>query len=122
MVALQMDTSIDVEGNVGFFRMNREHRFNTLTSNYLKQIKRGLNTLDREESAKIIYMHPFKGEHFSNGTDFRSILYQKQEGNLDAITQYLTDLYDLQTLTAKINKPLVAIAPGHSFNSGASLL
>ena len=117
-----MDTSIDTNKNVGFFRLNREHRYNTLTSNFLRQIKRGLNTLDREDSAKMIFMHPFKGEHFSNGTDFRSLLFHKKEGNMDAVTQYLTDLYDLQTMTGKINKPLVAIAPGHSFNSGAAWL
>lgn len=34
----------------------------------------------------------------------------------------MTDLYGLQTLTAKINKPMISVAHGHSYNSGASLL
>lgn len=34
----------------------------------------------------------------------------------------MTDLYSLQTLTAKTNKPILGIAHGHSYNSGASFL
>jgi enoyl-CoA hydratase/carnithine racemase len=63
-----------------------------------------------------------KGEHFCNGTDFRSILHHKKEKNYDKITGYLTDLYALQTQVAKLNKPLIVAAPGHAYNSGATLL
>lgn len=45
-----------------------------------------------------------------------------KEGKLDKVAAYLEQLYELQTLAAKCNKPVVAVAPGHAFNSGASLL
>lgn len=117
-----MDHSLGILHHVGYMRLNREHRYNTLTSNYLKNIKRGLNSLDRDDIVKTIFMYPFKGEHFCNGTDFRTLLYHKKQGDMDAITKYLEDLYELQTLTSKINKPMVAVAPGHSYNSGAAWL
>lgn len=46
----------------------------------------------------------------------------KKEDNFDAISNYLEKIYQLQTKVAKYNKPIVSIAPGHSFNSGATLL
>jgi len=46
----------------------------------------------------------------------------QKEGNNDAIAAYLTQIYKLQVQMAALNKPLIAVAPGHSFNSGATLL
>jgi enoyl-CoA hydratase/carnithine racemase len=59
-------------------RLNREHRYNTLTPNYIKNIKRSLETLYQEENVRVIYMTGGKGEHFSNGTDFRTLLHHKK--------------------------------------------
>lgn len=76
--------------------MNREHRHNALTPNYLKNIKRSLETLNVDEIVKVIYMTGGKGEHFSNGTDFRTLLHYKKDGNNEAkIASYLEDLYGL---------------------------
>jgi len=63
-----------------------------------------------------------KYEHFCQGTDFRSLLYSKKEENFDMMTGYLSELYSLQTITAKLNKPVVAVASGHVYNSGAAWL
>ena len=63
-----------------------------------------------------------KGEHFSNGTDFRTIMHYKTSDAPSKVVSYLEDLYGLQIQTAKINKPIVGVAPGHAFNSGASFL
>ena len=38
------------------------------------------------------------------------------------MTQYFGNLFDLQATFAKINKPIMTVAPGHSYNSGAGLL
>jgi enoyl-CoA hydratase/carnithine racemase len=102
--------------------LNREHRFNTLTPNYLKNISRSLETLNVDECVKVIYLTGNKGEHFSNGTDFRTLLHHKTSAQPHLIASYLEDLYGLQIQTAKLNKPLIGVAPGHSFNSGAALL
>jgi hypothetical protein len=37
-----------------------------------------------------------KGEHFSNGTDFRTLLHYKKEGSEAKIAAYLEELYGLQ--------------------------
>ena len=71
---------------------------------------------------KLIYMSSQKGEHFSNGTDFRYILHNKNAEKFDEVTKYLEDLYSLQTMTAKMNKPIMAIGNGHCYNSGAAWL
>ena len=63
-----------------------------------------------------------KGEHFSNGTDFRTLLHYKKEGADAKIANYLEELYGLQVQASKINKPVIGVAPGHSFNSGAAFL
>lgn len=117
-----MDTNISTRYNVGVLKLNKEHRYNTLTTNHIKNIRRGIESLNLDDAIRLIYMTTEKGEHFCNGTDFRSILHYKKENNYDKITEYLTDLYSLQTQVAKLNKPLIVAAPGHAFNSGATLL
>ena len=101
--------------------MNREHRYNTLTKPYIRQLSRGIETLNLDDLVRVIYMSPEKGEHFSNGTDFRTILYHKKNNDYPLIADYLNDLYALQIQVATLNKPMITVAPGHSFNSGASL-
>lgn len=109
--------------HVGYLKLNREHRLNVLTPNYIKGIRRSLETLNVDQVVKVIYMTGGNGEHFSNGTDFRTLLHYKKDGNNEQkIANYLEDLYGLQVQASKINKPIISVAPGHSFNSGATLL
>ncbi len=117
-----MDTNLSINFNVGILKMNREHRYNTLTSHYIKSLSRGIESLNRDDNVKLIYMSPQNGEHFSNGTDFRTIMHLKKEGEYQRIAEYLNEIYALQIQVAKTNKPIISVAPGHSFNSGASLL
>ena len=81
--------------HVGFLRLNREHRHNLLTPNYIRNIRRSLETLNIDEMVKVIYMTGGKGEHFSNGTDFRTLLHYKKEGADAKIANYLEELYGL---------------------------
>lgn len=108
--------------HVGFLTLNREHRHNMLTPNYLKNIRRSLETLNVDDVVKVIYMTGGKGEHFSNGTDFRTLLHYKKEGQMEKVASYLEELYGLQIQASKLNKPVIGVAPGHSFNSGAAFL
>ena len=102
--------------------MNREHRFNTLTPNMIANIVRGVDTMDNDHIATTIYLGSAEQEHFSNGTDFRTIAHMKKEDNFGRIQEYLQQLYKLQTKIASVNKPLIALATGHAMNSGAALL
>lgn len=60
-------------------KMNREHRYNTLTPNYVRDVKRGIETLNLDEAAKVIVLSTQNGEHFCQGTDFRTIMHYKKE-------------------------------------------
>lgn len=51
-----MDTNAHVRKHIGFFDLNREHRYNTLTSNYIKNISRVMDTLNQDDQVKLIYM------------------------------------------------------------------
>ena len=45
----------------------------------------------------------------------------KKEDAFARIQKYMEQLYHLQTNVAQINKPIIACAPGHAMNSGATL-
>ena len=73
--------------------MNREHRYNTLTPNFVKQVKRGVETMYMNHGCKLIYLTTDKGQHFSNGTDFRTIMHYKAHNETDKITDYMGDIF-----------------------------
>ena len=75
--------------------MNKEHRYNTLTSNLIENIDRGVETMDIDHIVTTIYLSSENSEHFSNGTDFRTIAHMKKEDNYARIQEYLTQLYQL---------------------------
>ena len=74
-----------LDGNLGVVQMNREHRFNTLTPNMIQNIVRGVETMDNDHIATTIYLGSAEQEHFSNGTDFRTIVHMKKEDNFGRI-------------------------------------
>ena len=107
---------------MGIVKFNKEHRYNTLTPTHLEQVRRGVESAYVDSQNKMIYVTTANGEHWSNGTDFRTMMHWVKEGQLGKVTEYLEKLYELQTLTAKMNKPAIAVAPGHVYNSGATFL
>ena len=75
-----------------------------------------------DHTVKVVYLTADEGRHFSNGTDFRTMLHYTAEGKDEKVAEYLADVFRLQAAFAKINKPIMTVAPGHSFNSAAGLL
>jgi enoyl-CoA hydratase len=116
------DLYANIDGNLGIVRMNKEHRYNTLTSSFIDQVTRGISSMDIDHIVRMIYLGTAKHEHFSNGTDFRSIAYMKEKNDYESIRDYFQKLYRLQTDIAKTNKPIFAVASGHAKNSGACML
>lgn len=49
-------------------------------------------------------------------------MHYQAENKPEALVKYLGDVFNLQATIAKINKPIMTVAPGSSFNSGASLV
>lgn len=75
--------------------MNKEHRFNTLTPKFIRQVARGVDTMYIDHSVSVIYLTTANGEHFSNGTDFRTMLHYHNEGKEEELAKYIEDLYKL---------------------------
>ena len=61
-------------GGVGIVKLNKEHRNNLLTPQFIKQVARGVETMNIDHFVKLIYITTSQGQQFSNGTDFRTIL------------------------------------------------
>lgn len=75
-----------------------------------------------DHSVKVIYLTTAEGLHFSSGTDFRTLLKFQKNGEHDKIAAFMGDIFKLQASMAKINKPIMTVAPGHCLNSGLNLL
>jgi len=75
-----------------------------------------------DHSVHLIYLSSAKGDHFCHGTDFRTMMHYKAENQNEKLAHYLGDIFNLQATIAKINKPIMIVAPGNSYNSGAGLL
>ena len=69
--------------------MNREHRYNTLTPHMIVDIERGVDTMDNYHLCQAIYLGTDKVEHWSNGTDFRTIIHMKKEDDYGRIQAYI---------------------------------
>ena len=122
IVQPMLDVYAETDGHLGIVWLNREHRFNMLTPSYMREMRRGVESMNVDHICNVIYMAPRKDQHFSIGTDFRTIAHMKKEDNYGRIAEYLEDVVRTQTYFAKLNKPLLAVAPGVSLNSGAALL
>lgn len=85
----------ELDGNLGVVKMNREHRYNTLTDAMISDITRGVDTFNNDYQCHAIYIGTEKGEHWSNGTDFRTLLHLKKEDNYGRITEYMRQLYHM---------------------------
>lgn len=117
-----LDVQAKLRGSLGVIRLNREHRSNILTPNYIPQLKRAVETMYIDHTVELIYLTTYKGQQFCNGTDFRTLMHWKANNEHGKAVDYLGQVFDLQATFAKINKPIMAIAPGSSLNSGAGLL
>ena len=80
-----------------------------------------METMYMDHTIEVIYLTTADGRHFCNGTDFRTLMHYKANGETDSMVDYLGSVFDLQATFAKVNKPIMAIGPGNSLNSGAGL-
>lgn len=93
-----------------------------LTPGFTKQVARGVETMYHDHSVRVIYLTSAEGQHFSSGTDFRTLLRFHKDGEHEKVAKFMEDVFKLQASVAKINKPIMAVAPGHCLNSGLNLL
>jgi len=72
------DLKVKSFGGAGIVYMNKEHRFNILTPHLASQVSRGVRSMDMDHSVEVICLTPREGNQFSNGTDFKTLLYLRQ--------------------------------------------
>lgn len=84
-------------GRLGVLFMNKEHRFNTLSPSFSHEVSRGIGSMYEDRLTRAIFISTAKGKHWSNGTDFRTMLHMKKEGNYERLSEYLEQIYQLQT-------------------------
>jgi enoyl-CoA hydratase/carnithine racemase len=82
-------------GSLGTVTLNREHRYNMLSPNFIEEVTRGVETMNIDHNVDVIYLTTAKGQHFSIGTDFRTIAHMKKEGAYTRVASYLEELYAL---------------------------
>jgi enoyl-CoA hydratase/carnithine racemase len=51
--------------------------------------------MDLDHSVKLIYLTTTEGQHFSNGTDFRTMMHLQAQGKDEKLASYVEDLYKL---------------------------
>lgn len=87
---------MDIQGRtnhgLGAVRLNKEHKNNLLTPVFVNQVRRGVETMYHDHSAKLVYLTTVQGKQFCNGTDFRTIMHYRDEGQEDKIAAYLEDV------------------------------
>lgn len=91
------DVYASTEGRLGVLNLNKEHRFNTLSPSFCHEVSRGIGSLYEDKLTNSIYVSPAQGKHWSNGTDFRTMLAMKKEGSFGKVADYLQQIYQLQT-------------------------
>ena len=83
------DAHATTSGRLGILNLNKEHRFNTLSPSFAHEVSRGIGSLYEDRLTKAIYVTADQGKHWSNGTDFRTMLAMKKEGNYQRVAEYL---------------------------------
>ena len=83
------------DGSLGSVFMNREHRYNMLSPNMIKEVIRGVETMNTDHVVDVIFLTTAKGQHWSIGTDFRTIAHMKKEGASARVAAYMEELYGL---------------------------
>ena len=75
------DVWTKIEGRSGAIFMNKEHKYNTLSPGFCQEVSRGVSSMFEDRQTRAMIMIPENGKHWSNGTDFRTILHMKKEGS-----------------------------------------
>ena len=89
------DIRVTLAGALGVVRMNREQRNNVLTPGFVQQVTRGVESMYLDHSVQVIYLASTLGQHFSSGTDFRTLLRFHKEGEYEKVASFMADIFKL---------------------------
>ena len=103
--------------------MNKDSSYNMFTKSYADQVNRILSSMEYiGEDIRYIHFLSKDPTIFSKGTDFKTLDYYRNHGNMDGIVDYLNSLFNLQINYAKNNKPILLTASGIVENSAIGMV
>ena len=83
------------ESRLGIVKLNKEYDYNLFTPKHLYEVQRGIESTYLDPQAHAVYVSTEKGEHWSHGTDFKTMMLMVKEGNFDKVSDYIQMLYNL---------------------------
>lgn len=102
------------EGNVGIITFNRPHRLNAINGNLLDDFIKQLIVATEDEEAVTVVMTG-TGRAFCAGEDLKETSAGK---SFEQWVRETDRLQDIQRLTLRLNKPLIAAVNGYALGGG----
>lgn len=102
------------EGNVGIITFNRPHRLNAINSDFLDHFIKQLITAGKDKDTVTVIMTG-AGKSFCAGEDLKETSAGK---SFEQWVRETDRLQDIQRLTLRLNKPLIAAVNGYALGGG----
>jgi enoyl-CoA hydratase len=103
-----------LEKNIGVITLNRPHRLNAINLDLLKGFMAQLGAAKQDTRAKVIILTG-KGTSFCAGEDLKETASGK---SMDQWMDEAERLQDVQRLTMKLGKPIIAAISGYALGGG----
>jgi enoyl-CoA hydratase/carnithine racemase len=100
--------------NVGIITLNRPHRLNAINIDLLKGFMKQLDRARQDIHAQVIILTG-EGKSFCAGEDLKETASGK---NLEQWTDEAQRLQDIQRMTMKLGKPIIAAISGYALGGG----
>ena len=100
--------------NVGIITLNRPHRLNAINIDLLKGFMEQLDRARQDTQARVIILTG-EGKSFCAGEDLKETASGK---NLAQWTDEAERLQEIQRMTMKLGKPIIAAIPGYALGGG----
>ncbi|OQY49873.1 MAG: hypothetical protein B6230_07395 [Desulfobacteraceae bacterium 4572_89] len=100
--------------NVGIITLNRPHRLNAINIDLLKGFMKQLDRARLDTHAQVIILTG-EGKAFCAGEDLKDTASGK---SLEQWTDEAQRLQDIQRMTMKLGKPIIAAIPGYALGGG----
>jgi enoyl-CoA hydratase/carnithine racemase len=100
--------------NVGIITLNRPHRLNAINIDLLKEFMEQLDRARIDNKARVIILTG-KGKAFCAGEDLKDTASGK---TFEQWTDEAQRLQDIQRMTMKLGKPIIAAVPGFALGGG----
>lgn len=112
---------VRVEGVVGRLTLHRPTALNVLDRAMVRRLRAALDSWRHDDSIRTVLIDGTGDRAFCAGGDVRSLRTDILSGDLEAVSGFLREEYDLDLTIAEYPKPVVAIADGVTMGGGVGL-